>query len=79
MSDHPLTAYCYGTGDYESFFICIYPRTSARQSALDTSARGGKFNDVSYGAAPFVIAMLIMIGLLLVYPEIALWLPNQFY
>ena len=40
---------------------------------------GGNFNDVSLGAAPFVIAMLIMVGLLLVYPQIALWLPNQFY
>ncbi len=40
---------------------------------------GGNFNDVSLGAAPFVIAMLIMVALLLVYPQIALWLPNQFY
>ena len=41
--------------------------------------RGGKFNDVSVGAVPFVIAMLMMIALLLAFPSIATWLPNQFY
>ncbi|MGI9423756.1 MAG: TRAP transporter large permease [Hyphomicrobiaceae bacterium] len=42
-------------------------------------ARGGKFNDVSIGAIPFLIAMLVLIGLLLFYPGIAIWLPQQFY
>jgi C4-dicarboxylate transporter, DctM subunit len=41
--------------------------------------RGGDFNDVSIGALPFVVAMLIMIGLLLAYPSLATWLPDQFY
>ena len=41
--------------------------------------RGGKFNDVSIGAAPFVIAMLVMIALLLIYPQVAVWLPEKFY
>ncbi|MAI48825.1 MAG: TRAP transporter large permease [Hyphomicrobiaceae bacterium TMED74] len=41
--------------------------------------RGGNFNDVSIGAVPFVFAMLAMIGLLLAFPGIAIWLPNQFY
>ncbi|MEM9358032.1 MAG: TRAP transporter large permease [Pseudomonadota bacterium] len=41
--------------------------------------RGGNFNDVSIGAIPFVFAMLAMIGLLLAFPSIALWLPQQFY
>ena len=42
-------------------------------------SRGGKFNDVSVGAVPFVVAMLMMIALLLAFPSIATWLPNQFY
>jgi tripartite ATP-independent transporter DctM subunit len=42
-------------------------------------ARGGNFNDVSIGAIPFLIAMLVLIGALLVYPNIAVWLPRQFY
>ena len=41
--------------------------------------RGGNFNDVSIGAIPFVIAMLAMIGILLAFPGVATWLPNQFY
>jgi len=41
--------------------------------------RGGKFNDVSVGAAPFVIAMLVMIALLLIYPQVVVWLPQKFY
>jgi TRAP-type C4-dicarboxylate transport system permease large subunit len=42
-------------------------------------ARGGNFNDVSLGAIPFLIAMLFLIGLLLALPEVAIWLPQQFY
>ncbi|MEM8687968.1 MAG: TRAP transporter large permease [Pseudomonadota bacterium] len=41
--------------------------------------RGGNFNDVSVGAVPFVIAMLVMIALLLIFPGLATWLPGQFY
>ena len=42
-------------------------------------ARGGNFNDVSMGAIPFLIAMLVLIALLLAVPDMAVWLPNQFY
>lgn len=44
-----------------------------------TRTRGGKFNDVSVGATPFLIAMLGLIALLLVAPSIATWLPQHFY
>lgn len=44
-----------------------------------TRTRGGVFSDVSYGALPFLFAMLGMIVLLLVFPDIALWLPSVFY
>ena len=40
---------------------------------------GGKFNDVSVGAIPFVGAMIVMIALLIIVPDLALWLPSQFY
>ena len=39
----------------------------------------GKFNDVAYGAVPFVIAMIGMVFLLLAAPELALWLPSLVY
>jgi tripartite ATP-independent transporter DctM subunit len=41
------------------------------------SVRGeGDFKDVVMGALPFVVAILFMIGVLLAFPSIALWLPT---
>jgi tripartite ATP-independent transporter DctM subunit len=42
-------------------------------------ARGGAFRDVCAGALPFVLAMVVMILLLIAFPQIALWAPAQFY
>jgi tripartite ATP-independent transporter DctM subunit len=39
----------------------------------------GRMNDVIVGTLPFVVAMFAMIGLLLVFPGLALWLPKMFY
>jgi tripartite ATP-independent transporter DctM subunit len=36
----------------------------------------GSMNDVIIGSLPFVLAMLLMIVALLIWPEIALWLPG---
>lgn len=44
-----------------------------------TRTRGGVFSDVSYGALPFLFCMLVLIALLLVFPQIALWVPSLFY
>jgi tripartite ATP-independent transporter DctM subunit len=38
-------------------------------------SRGG-VGDVMLGALPFVVAMFILIGLLITFPQIALWLPS---
>jgi tripartite ATP-independent transporter DctM subunit len=42
-------------------------------------SRGGLFSDVSYGAIPFLIAMFVLIAVLLVLPDLALYLPTVFY
>jgi len=39
----------------------------------------GEMLDVMQGAAPFVVTMFAMIGLLLAFPSLALWLPSLFY
>jgi tripartite ATP-independent transporter DctM subunit len=39
----------------------------------------GEMIDVMKGAAPFVMTMFAMIALLLVFPNLALWLPSLFY
>jgi tripartite ATP-independent transporter DctM subunit len=36
----------------------------------------GPVSDVTWGALPFVFAMLALVGLLMVWPDIALWLPR---
>lgn len=41
--------------------------------------RGGKFNDVAWGALPFVVMMILMVAILIAFPELALWLPSLVY
>ncbi len=39
----------------------------------------GSMNDVMIGSLPFVITMFVMVVLLMIYPQIALWLPQLFF
>ena len=39
----------------------------------------GPFNDVAYGALPFVLMMLVLLTLLMIFPQIALFLPELYY
>jgi tripartite ATP-independent transporter DctM subunit len=39
----------------------------------------GTMNDVIIGASPFVVTLFVMIGLLVMFPQIALFLPQLFY
>jgi tripartite ATP-independent transporter DctM subunit len=41
--------------------------------------RTGSLNAVIQGSLPFVLSMFTLIALLLAFPDIALWLPRQFY
>ncbi|MBI4184991.1 MAG: TRAP transporter large permease [Proteobacteria bacterium] len=36
----------------------------------------GQLHDIMLGAAPFVVTLVIMIVLIVIYPDIALWLPR---
>jgi TRAP-type C4-dicarboxylate transport system permease large subunit len=36
----------------------------------------GRIDDVIIGASPFVITMIVMLGILAYWPGIALWLPR---
>lgn len=38
----------------------------------------GSMNDVMKGSLPFVIMLLLMVGLLAIFPSLALWLPSFF-
>jgi C4-dicarboxylate transporter, DctM subunit len=37
----------------------------------------GRIDDVIVGAAPFVITLILMIGVLVLWPDLALWLPRK--
>jgi tripartite ATP-independent transporter DctM subunit len=37
----------------------------------------GQLHDVMIGASPFVITLAVMIVLLIIFPELALWIPNS--
>lgn len=39
----------------------------------------GSLNDVMVGALPFVVSMFVMLGLLLAFPQLALWIPSLVY
>ncbi len=39
----------------------------------------GSIMDVIYGALPFVLLMLGFVGLLIVWPQMALWLPQRLF
>ena len=39
---------------------------------------GGRFKDIVLGSLPFAAAMLAMIGLLMLFPQIAMWLPDLY-
>ena len=41
--------------------------------------KAGPMNDVIRGALPFVVTMFVMLGLLLSFPNLALWLPSLVY
>ena len=51
----------------------------ARQEADATGqvARTGTINDVYIGVLPFMACMAVVIGLIIAFPDLALWLPDQ--
>ena len=39
----------------------------------------GTLNDVFIGVTPFILAIAVMLGIMLLFPELALYLPQMFY
>ena len=54
----------------------IAPPVGINLFVVQSVRRGGALNDVIIGSAPFMITMLVMTGLLIAFPQLALWLPN---
>lgn len=54
----------------------ITPPVGLNLFVVQSLRASGPINDVIVGAAPFVLIMLTMLGLLVTFPGIALWLPR---
>jgi C4-dicarboxylate transporter DctM subunit len=56
----------------------ITPPVGLNLFVVQSLRKGGSLNDVIIGSVPFVVAMFVMLGVLVAFPGIALWLPAQF-
>lgn len=55
----------------------ITPPVGLNLYVVQAARKGGSFTDVMIGAAPYAVAMLVMAGLLILFPAIALFLPSN--
>lgn len=53
----------------------ITPPVGLNLYVVQAVRRNGAFSDLCIGALPFVTMMLVMIGILIAFPQLALWLP----
>jgi C4-dicarboxylate transporter DctM subunit len=56
----------------------ITPPVGLNLFVVQSVRKGGTMGDVILGAIPFVIALLLIIALLSVFPSMVLWLPGLF-
>jgi TRAP-type C4-dicarboxylate transport system permease large subunit len=54
----------------------ITPPVGVNLYVVQSVRTRGPMSDVIIGAVPFVLIMLVMVGLLIAFPDIALWLPT---
>lgn len=54
----------------------ITPPVGLNLYVVQGARKSGRFTDVMIGVIPYAIAMLVMVGLLIIYPSIALFLPS---
>ena len=40
---------------------------------------GGPISDVMYGTVPFFVMLVLLVVLLILFPGLALWLPNRMF
>jgi C4-dicarboxylate transporter DctM subunit len=55
----------------------ITPPVGLNLYVVQASRKSGRFTDVMIGVIPYAIMMLLMVGLLILFPKIALFLPDN--
>jgi C4-dicarboxylate transporter DctM subunit len=54
----------------------ITPPVGLNLYVVQAARKSGRFSDVMVGCIPYVLVMLLMVGLLIVAPQLALYLPS---
>ena len=55
----------------------VTPPIGANVFVMRRTAPEVPMGDIFMGVLPFVVGQLLIIGLIIAFPEIALWLPNR--
>ena len=55
----------------------ITPPVGLNLFVIQGMMRGARARDITVGTTPFVIMMVVLVVVLFVVPELALWLPRQ--
>jgi tripartite ATP-independent transporter DctM subunit len=53
----------------------ILPPVGINLFVIQGIRRAGRISEIAWGSVPFVLAMLLLMALLIVFPQLALWLP----
>jgi tripartite ATP-independent transporter DctM subunit len=55
----------------------ITPPVGINLFVIQGVAKGSTMKEIAWGSTPYVIMMIIFVGILFFFPELALWLPRQ--
>jgi C4-dicarboxylate transporter, DctM subunit len=55
----------------------ITPPVGLNLFVIQGVAKGGTMKEIAVGATPYVVLMVIFVGILFLFPDLALWLPRQ--
>ncbi len=55
----------------------ITPPVGINLFVIQGVAKGGTMKEISWGATPYVVMMILLVGILFLFPDLALWLPKQ--
>ena len=55
----------------------ITPPVGINLFVIQGVAKGSTMKEIAWGSTPFVIIMIFFVGLLFLFPDLALWLPKQ--
>ena len=54
----------------------ITPPVGINLFVIQGVAKGGTMKEIAWGSTPYVIMMIIFVGILFLFPDLALWLPR---